>query len=128
MRKETNRLNCISYKFRALPDHPCHKACKSMHNKLANAIFKAKKEHWKNWLEEASGNDIWTAHKYIKSPPGDRGWSRIPMLNGKANDGTPVIATTNQEKGELLAKILFPPPPESSSVPDDFNYPEPVEK
>ena len=128
MRKETNQLNRLSYKFRALPNHPCHKASKTARNKLADSIFKAKREHWQNWLEEATEGDVWTAHRYIKTPPGDGGRTRIPTLNGKADDGTPIIATTNQEKGELLAKTLFPPPPESSSVPADFNYPDPAEK
>ena len=128
MRKETNRLNRLSYKFRALPNHPCHKASKTARNKLADSIFKAKKEHWQNWLEEATEGDVWTAHKYIKAPPGDGGRTRIPTLNGKADDGSTIIATTNQEKGELLAKTLFPPPPESSSVPANFVYPDPAEK
>ena len=128
MRKETNQLNRLSYKFRALPNHPCHKASKTTRNKLADSIFKAKREHWQNWLEEATESDVWTAHRYIKAPPGDGGHTRVPTLNGKADDGTPIITTTNQEKGELLAKTLFPPPPESSSVPVDFNYPDPAEK
>ena len=127
MKKDANRLNRLSYKFRALQDHPCHKASKTSRNKLADAIFKAKKEHWQNWLEEATESDVWTAHKYIKAPTGDGGRSRIPTLTGKADNGSPITATTNQEKGELLAKILFPPPPESSSVPADYNYPDPAE-
>ena len=127
LRKDTNCINRLSYKFRALQDHPCHKASKTARNKLADAIFKAKREHWQNWLEEATESDVWTAHKYIKTPTGDGGRTRIPTLNGKAEDGSTVTATTNQEKGDLLAKTLFPPPPETSSVPADHNYPEPAE-
>ena len=119
LRKDTNCINRLSYKFRALQDHPCHKASKTARNKLADAIFKAKREHWQNWLEEATESDVWTAHKYIKTPTGDGGRTRIPTLNGKAEDGSTVTATTNQEKGDLLAKTLFPPPPETSSVPAD---------
>ena len=96
-------------------------------NKLADAIFKAKREHWKNWLEEATESNVWTAHKYIKMPTGDEGRTRIPTLNGKVEDGSTVTTTTNQEKSNLLAKTLFPPPPETSSVPADHNYPEPAE-
>ena len=39
-----------------------------------------------------------------------------------------IIATTNQEKGNLLAKTLFPPPPETSSIPADFAYLDPAEE
>ena len=127
MRKDTNCINCLSYRFRALPDHLCHKASKTARNKLANAIFKAKREHWQNWLKEATESDVWTAHKYIKTPTGDDRRTRIPTLNGKAEDRSAITATTNQEKGNLLAKTLFPPPPDVSSVPADYIYPEPAE-
>ena len=110
MKKDSNHLNHLSYKFRALPDHLCHKASKTSRNKLADTIFKAKREHWQNWLEEATESDVWTAHKYIKAPTGDGSCSRIPTLTGKADNSSPITATTNQEKGELLAKILFPLP------------------
>ena len=119
MRKDTNCINRLSYKFRALQDHLCHKASKTARNKLADAIFKAKREHWQNWLKEATESDVWTAHKYIKMPTGDGERTRIPTLNRKAEDGLTVTTTTNQEKGDLLAKTLFPPPPETSSVPAD---------
>ena len=46
----------------------CHRASKDTCNKLANEVFKAKKEHWQEWLEEATGDDIWMAHCYIKTP------------------------------------------------------------
>ena len=35
---------------------------------------------------------------------------------------------TNEEKGDLLAQTLFPPPPVSSSVPTGFMYPDLVDK
>ena len=127
MRKDTNCINRLSHRCRALPDHPCHKASKTARNKLADVIFKAKREHWQNWLEEAMESDVWTAHKYIKTPTGDGGRTRIPTLNGKAEDRSVITATTNQEKGDLLAKTLFPPPPDVSCVPADYIYPEPAE-
>ena len=73
MKKEVNRLNRIAYQFRAVPTHPSHTTSKSARNRLADQIFKAKKEHWCNWLEEMSSDDLWTAHRYINSPQGDGG-------------------------------------------------------
>jgi len=128
LRKRSNQLSRISHKFRALPDHTCHRASKDAHNKLASEIFKAKKDHWKEWLEEATKDDIWTAHRYINSSPGNGSRTRVPTLKGKDQNGEDITAATNEEKGNLLAETLFPPPPETSSVPADFEYPPPVDK
>ena len=111
LKKDVNRLNRIAYQFRAIPDHPSHRASKVARNRLADEIFMAKKDHWRNWLEEMSSDDLWTAHRYINSPQSDGGHTRIPTLNVKTTEGINVTATSNEEKGELLAKTLFPPPP-----------------
>ena len=126
MKKKANRLSRQSFNFRALPDHPCHRECKDANTKLVNEVFKTKKEHWRNWLEDAMETDIWTAHRYINNPTGDGSRARIPTLVGKDAEGNATAASTNEEKGEMLAKMLFPPPPATSSVPDDIDYPEPA--
>ena len=128
MKKTANRLSRQSYKFRALPDHPCHAESKDADKRLVNEIFKAKKEHWQSWLEESMDTDLWTAHQYINSTPGDGGRARIPTLVGKDAQGNAKTAATNEEKGEMLAKMLFPPPPDVSSVPANPAYPAPVEQ
>ena len=53
---------------------------------------------------------------------------QVPTLRGKDHSGEDTTATTNEEKGDLLAQTLFPPPPVSSSVPTGFVYPDPVDK
>ena len=128
LKKHANQLSHLSHKFRALPDHTCHRASKDARNKLANEVFKAKKEHWCKWLEEATGDDIWMAHCYIKTSPGNGSRTCIPTLKGKNHDREDITAMTNKEKGDLLAQTLFPPPPDSSSIPADFTYPDPVDK
>ena len=35
----------------------------------AKAIESTKKEHWENWLLNASERDMWTANKYATDPP-----------------------------------------------------------
>lgn len=62
LKKKANTLSRQSFKFRALPDHPCHRECKDTNNRLVNEVFKTKKEHWRDWLEDAMETDIWTAH------------------------------------------------------------------
>jgi len=75
-----------------------------------------------------AGNDVWIASKYITNPGGDRGKSCIPTLKTRSSDGNETLAATNEEKSALLAHTLFPPPPATSSVPDTYQYPEPVEE
>ena len=107
LRKDTNCINRLSYKFRALQDHPCHKASKTARNKLVDTIFKAKREHWQNWLEEATESDVWTAHKYIKTPTGDGGRTRIPTLNGKAEDGLTVMQPQTRKRATYWLRPYF---------------------
>jgi len=83
--------------------------------------------HWKDWLEDMAGNNVWIASKYITNPGGDGGKSRIPTLKSRSADRSITLAATNEEKSALLASTLFPPPPASSSVPDNYQYPEPIE-
>ena len=126
LKKKANQLSRQSYKYRALPDHPCHAASKKADKTLVNEIFKTKKEHWQSWLEESMDTDLWMAHCYINLSPGDGSHARVPTLTRKDEQGNTTTASTNEEKGEMLAKMLFPPPPETSSVPADPTYPEPA--
>jgi len=74
------------------------------------------------------GTDIWIAHKYISNPGGDGSKTRIPTLQMTTPDGQITQATTNEEKSTVLAQALFPPPPDESTVPTDYLYPEPAER
>jgi len=74
------------------------------------------------------GTDIWIAHKYISNPGGDGGKTRIPTLKKMNLEGQTTLASTNEEKSEILAQALFPPPPAETTVPADYLYPEPAEK
>ncbi|KIN97328.1 hypothetical protein M404DRAFT_32437 [Pisolithus tinctorius Marx 270] len=44
------------------------------------AIQEAKKSHWRDWLKEAGGKDLWKANGYISKPYGDSSKARIPTL------------------------------------------------
>jgi ribonuclease HI len=125
MRKTKIRLFAASHRLRGLPDHPAHREAKTYANSYGEAITKAKEEHWRAWLEEATEKDIWIANKYLNSPAGDGGKTRIPTLKATGADGEMQEATTNQEKSDMLLNAFFPPPPELTSVPQDYRYPNP---
>jgi hypothetical protein len=124
--RQVNKAAHTAYKMRALPLHTCHSEFKRLHNHYAEEIFKSKKQHWTDWLEEISGNEIWIANKYITSAPTDDSKTRIPTLSIRQNDNTTREATSNAEKSTALAESFFPQCPTSSSVPTDFTYPDPI--
>ena len=80
LKKQLNRLNNQSCKFRALTDHPIHVKHREAWNKYSEAIKQAKSTHWQEFLNSAQGANIWTANHYISNPISDRGRQRIPTL------------------------------------------------
>ena len=126
--EELKHLRKLAYKFRAIPTHECHKVLKEKEKHLDREIHTAKETHWREWLEGMADNDIWIASKYLTNPGGDGGKTRMPTLRSKDQQGRTVIATSNEEKSEVLARSLFPPPPQTSSVPLNHRYPTPAEK
>ncbi len=127
LRKEGNRLSRHSYRHRALTDHPSHTAYKTHQTLFAARILEAKQQHWTDFLEEATERELWVANRYIKDPVGDGGRPRIPSLRSKQPDGSWKEVVSNEEKAEEIAKSFFPSKPESSSVPPECQYPEPLE-
>jgi len=125
---ELKGLHKTAYKYRALPEHAVHAQVREKENALSKEIQKTKEDHWKDWLNDMAGTDIWIAHKYISNPGGDGGKTRIPTLQRVNLEGQTIQATTNEEKSEILAQALFPPPPGITTVPADYLYPEPAEK
>ena len=105
LRKTRNKANAEHYKWRGLPEHPSHRAYKIANTTFVIAIEKAKAEHWQDWINHATGEDIWSIHKYMKANPTDYGRQRIPAL--KKPNGT--SATDNDQKAEQLANTFFPP-------------------
>jgi hypothetical protein len=80
MKKHVGKLSDVSFKFRALPDHPSHQELKEARDKYAEEISKAKTQHWATYLEEATEEHLRTANKYLTEPVGDGGRTRIPTL------------------------------------------------
>ena len=124
-RKKKNRLANDAYKWRGLPDHTAHELHRDASREYAKLIETTKKEHWENWLLNASERDVWTANKYATDPPTDSGKPRMPALITTDQNGNDRHTSTNDEKSEALAKSFFPPPPSSPAIPA-VCYPQPA--
>ena len=67
-------------RYKNQPAHAIHTEYKEAHRKYDKAIKYNKQHHWRDWLEKATDPDLWTANKYISTPAGDGGKTRIPVL------------------------------------------------
>ena len=126
LKKEMNRFASASYRYRAVADHPSHSQYMDSRNKYGLKIKRAKKRHWDAFLEELSGNDLWTAQRYATSPAGDGGKARIPTLMVPDGVNRTKSITTNEEKSFAFSEIFFPKRPAGDLVPPDPQYPSRV--
>ena len=127
-KRSKNRLSQLSYRYRALPDHPVHEEHRAMQHAYGEAIHKAKREHWTAFIEDLSYSDIWIANCYMSSDVGDGGKTRIPTLSLGPNTpgGSTRIASSNKEKSVMLASIMFPRKPDDFQLPEEADYDDPL--
>ena len=126
MRKELYVIRADSYRYRAIGNHASHGELKKKSNEYGEAIVKAKRSHWTNYLEEMTANEIWTANKYIKEPVGDGGNPRIPTLKVKNAAGAEISVNSNEEKAKIFASVFFPKPPPTENAFVGHEYPDPL--
>ena len=105
--------------------HPVHNKSQAAASKYAEALEKAKKEHWEHWLEEVDSDNIWMAHMYTGSSPTDGGAARIPTLKKQTNGQTENV-NVNKEKSKLLYETFFPHPPQRPPADASMQYPDPA--
>ena len=105
-RKEKNRASAARFEWRGTPDHPAHEEFRKISREYARDIDTAKANHWKEWIEEVQGNDLWMVNKYMNSSPSDFSCQRIPQLKQINSTKT----KTSKEKAERLAQVFFPIP------------------
>ena len=67
---ELKQLHKTAHRYRALPEHAVHTQVHEKENTLSKEIRRTKEDHWKNWLDDMAGTDIWIVHKYISNPGG----------------------------------------------------------
>ena len=119
--KDKNRASAERHRWRGTPDHPSHTTYRDKCKNLARAIETAKATHWKEWIEQISGHDLWTVNKYMGALPTDFGCKRIPHLN-RPND---TKTKTSEEKAERLAQVFFPEPKEPPNLTPQFDERDP---
>ena len=69
---------------------------------------------------------LWVTNRHISGDANDGGRTRIPTLKltPPAGSGSQAIeAASNEEKSEMLVKLMFPARPTACSIPDDYSYP-----
>ena len=124
LRHTANNKGRKASKYKDWPHHYSHEERRAANKLFQKTLEHTKRQHWRDWLEKAEDPDIWTAHKYTSTSPGDGGKSRIPILK-LTRDGQESTASTNEEKSLMLASTFFPPrPPVEDQL--QFVYPKPV--
>ena len=121
LRKLAGKMGRQAYKLKDSPEHSIHEEHKRIAKKYESMLERTKKQHWRDWLENAEDPDIWVANKIISTPASDRGKARIPTLKYKVDDRE-VIARTNGEKSLALAKCFFPPKPQEPNTQQEDNH------
>ena len=126
MRRKFCRLGRGTGKCSRTPEHAVHKEFREVRKIYDKAIKYNKCHHWRDWLEKATEPDLWTASKYITAQPSNGGKTKIPALKQAAGN-TEVIASTNHDKSDLLARGFFPSRPEGDVRQYKAQeYPEPI--
>src|SRR5258706_193978 len=82
-------------------------AVREARRNLRRAIRRAKKACWNEFLENASGDDIWKAARYTAPRPDD---SQRPLVNGTTT------AITREEKEAMVIQVAFPEPPTGNGI------------
>ena len=124
LRTETRCLRQRAYAKRHKPSDMAHAKYQASHDRYANKIEKAKRDHWEELLDCVDERTMWTAHKFVSAEATDGGCTRILTLTAKREDGTMWCATTSEEKAKMLFNTFFPAPDsEQANIDDSHDYP-----
>ena len=107
MKNKIAHLSRQSHNLREYVAHPIHKEYRIKCNQYTNTIRSTKKQHWMDWLENISGNDLWVANKYIYTLAGANANTRILSLKHLSIDPSAPEATMNEEKVTYWLKLSF---------------------
>ncbi|QRV94576.1 Reverse transcriptase from transposon X-element protein [Ceratobasidium sp. AG-Ba] len=118
-------LHIAARRHKATPSHPLHSLYARADKEFREAMRNAKRDCWRTFIDEADGDDIWTAHKYLTSAPTDGGAARIPTLKTKGPAGERIDHTSNEQKSAALHESFFPTAQNPYIEPAE--YPEAVE-
>lgn len=124
MKKEqakTRRLQWLAHECRHDLGAEIHVEARRQRNKYKEAIDKAKKDLWEEYLEKVDDTSIWQAGKFASGVWTDGTGARIPDLH--LPNGT--TAKSNIEKSEALHSTFFPMPAVGAEddITPTFQYP-----
>ena len=123
LRHRTNKMGRQSYQLCHNTSHVIHGLHTVAVKNYRKVLEQTKQHHWRDWLEKGEDPDIWTAHKLVNTPHGDRGKTRIPAFTFKEGEENRT-ASTNQEKGRILARNFFPEKPRADASLAGHKYPK----
>jgi ribonuclease HI len=123
LRKQFQKLSHRSHRKRMEPEHPVHEEYRRTRNDYTQKIRDTKKEHWTQWLENATDDNIWQVHRLISNPSTDGGGTRIPSLKSRAGNEL----HDNEAKSHALHQSFFPLPPADQQREHDEDFPDPIE-
>lgn len=107
--RKWNKLSNWSERRHSEPHHPVHDQYQEVHTPYQAEIWKAKTACWDDYFNNATPEDLWSAHRYLMSWPTDGGASRILTLTTTLPDGERINHTLNKEKSQAF-KTFFPTP------------------
>ncbi|KAJ7302839.1 hypothetical protein DFH08DRAFT_615852, partial [Mycena albidolilacea] len=70
-RKEKEKLARASYRQRDVPESPIHEQYRVARNTFSARIKMARERHWREWLAQVDGEDVWTAGQLMKGASSD---------------------------------------------------------
>jgi hypothetical protein len=126
-RRLVKQLGRASLRVRGLPEHPDHARYKTARNSFAADLRKAKTRHWAKWLADLDEDSVWTVNKLAMGLLSDGGVARVPTLQARDPILKLVTSTArdNDSKAAMFHPLFFPPGPEESSAPEDYEYQAP---
>ena len=103
-----------------------HEEHEQARRSYADAIEKAKRSHWEEWLENLQGDEIWTANKYVDKASSDGAQAHVPTLKREDENDVVVDIETNKAKSHFLFDSFFSQDETQAPSLTDHMYPEPA--
>ncbi|KAL4255264.1 hypothetical protein AB1N83_013825 [Pleurotus pulmonarius] len=125
LRKECTRTKRASHSLRGIAS-PIHEEARRVSAVYKRRLEETKSKHWEDFLEDLDPQELWIANKYMSGTGSDGGKVRIPALKFNMPDGSQKEATSNEEKGHMLADMFFPKRPADFQATEPDSYPDPV--
>jgi len=127
LRTRSNNLRYRHARHRQNPIPGLEEEWREAENEYKKAMEKAKQTCWNEFIDQADGAGLWTAHKYLNSEISDGGATRVPTLTSTNQEGHSIQHAANDEKSRTFYNCFFPKPTvqqeENNEEDEDDIYP-----